>query len=184
MLYLIFIWITNSSDHRRVWTANLFHEKQLLIPLGHKALCPNGLHNYFSCTRFAVPTLLSPLEVVIQINLEHDTIAVWNLARSWTILTKKILKIYLIIALKYFNQICLKPFLTGQKKVFRTACITWLIDILCFVQFLTLYYVKPKSASEKRRWLLASYFRYWSYSNKSCREITRKQLHWYHRKTN
>lgn len=118
------------------------------------------------------------------INLEHDTFAVWNLARSWTILTKKILKIYLIIALKYFNKICLKPFLTGQRKVFRTACITWLIDILCFVQFLTLYYVKPKSASEKRRWLLASYFRYWSYSNKSCREITRKQLHWYHRKTN
>ena len=63
----------------------------------------------------------------------------------------------------------MKPFLTGQRKVFRTACITWLIDILCFVQFLTLYYVKPKSASEKRRWLLASYFRYWSYSNKSWR---------------
>ena len=29
-----FIWITNSSDHRRVWTASLLHTKQLPKPLG------------------------------------------------------------------------------------------------------------------------------------------------------
>ena len=33
-----FIWITNSSDHRRVWTANLLHTKSLPNPLGHKAI--------------------------------------------------------------------------------------------------------------------------------------------------
>ena len=32
-----FIWITNSSDHRRVWTANLLQTKSLPNPLGHKA---------------------------------------------------------------------------------------------------------------------------------------------------
>ena len=69
-----FIWITNSSDHRRVWTANLLHTKW-----------PSGLGNYFVCKRFAVQTLLWPLEFVIQTNLEHVTIAVWNLARSWSI---------------------------------------------------------------------------------------------------
>ena len=46
---------------------------------------PNGLGNYFVCKRFEVQTLLWSLEFVIQINLEHDTIAVWNLARSWSI---------------------------------------------------------------------------------------------------
>ena len=38
--------------------------------------------------RFAVQTLLWSMEFVIQINLEHYTIAVWNLARSWSISTK------------------------------------------------------------------------------------------------
>ena len=33
----IFIWITNSYDHRRVWTANLLHTKLLPNPLGLKA---------------------------------------------------------------------------------------------------------------------------------------------------
>ena len=32
-----FIRITNSSDHRRIWTANLLHTKLLPNPLGHKA---------------------------------------------------------------------------------------------------------------------------------------------------
>ena len=32
-----FIWITNSSDHRRVCTANLLHTKSLPNLLGHKA---------------------------------------------------------------------------------------------------------------------------------------------------
>ena len=31
-----FIWITNSSDHRRIWTANLLHTRELSNPLGHK----------------------------------------------------------------------------------------------------------------------------------------------------
>ena len=39
-------------------------------------------------THYSYLTLLWSLEFVIQINLEHDTIAVWNLARSWSILTK------------------------------------------------------------------------------------------------
>ena len=43
------------------------------------ALWPSGLGNYFVCKRFieihAVQTLLWSLEFVIQINLEHDTIA-------------------------------------------------------------------------------------------------------------
>ena len=43
--------------------------------------------NYFLCKRFAVQTLLWSLEFVIQINLEHDTITVLNLARSWSIST-------------------------------------------------------------------------------------------------
>ena len=36
----------------------------------------SGLGNDFVCKRFAVQTLLWSLEFVIQINLEHDTIAV------------------------------------------------------------------------------------------------------------
>ena len=37
-LCLRFIWITNSSDHRRVLTANLLHTKQLPNLLDHKGL--------------------------------------------------------------------------------------------------------------------------------------------------
>ena len=43
------------------------------------------LGNYFVCKRFTVQTLLWSLEFAMQINLERDTIAVWNLARSWSI---------------------------------------------------------------------------------------------------
>ena len=32
-----FIWITNSSDHRRVWTANILYTESLPNPLGNKA---------------------------------------------------------------------------------------------------------------------------------------------------
>ena len=39
---LSYIKITNSSDHMRVWTANLLHTKSLPNPLGHKSL-PNPL---------------------------------------------------------------------------------------------------------------------------------------------
>ena len=57
--------------------------------ISHKALWPCRLGNYFVCKRFAAETLLFSLEVVIYINLEHDmshdTIPVWNLARSWSI---------------------------------------------------------------------------------------------------
>ena len=38
------------------------------------------LGNYFVCIRFTIQTLLWPLEFEIQINLQHVTIAVWNLA--------------------------------------------------------------------------------------------------------
>ena len=68
MLCTRFIWITNSCYHRRVWTADLLHTMSLPNPMG-----------------FAVQTLLWSLEFVIQINLEHNTVAVWNLARSWSI---------------------------------------------------------------------------------------------------
>ena len=37
---------------------------------------PNGLGNYFECKRFAVQTLLWSQEFMVQVNLEHDTIAV------------------------------------------------------------------------------------------------------------
>ena len=51
----------------------------------------NGLGKYLVCKRFAVQTLLSPLEFVLQRNLKHNTIAVWTLTqmryygdfRSW-----------------------------------------------------------------------------------------------------
>ena len=82
-----FIWITNSSNHRIVWPANLLYKKKLASPLGHKALCPSGLGKDFPCKRFAVQTFLWSQKFVIQINLEHGTIAVWNLARSWRIST-------------------------------------------------------------------------------------------------
>ena len=32
-----------------------------------------------------IPVITGPLEFLIQINLKHDTIAVWNLAQSWSI---------------------------------------------------------------------------------------------------
>ena len=47
----------------------------------------SGLGNYFVCKRFAVQTLLWSLGFVIQINLKHDIIAAWNMARSWSIST-------------------------------------------------------------------------------------------------
>ena len=40
---------------------------------------PNGLGNYFVCKRFAVHTVQWSLEIVIQLNLEHDTIAIIHL---------------------------------------------------------------------------------------------------------
>ena len=57
----------------------------------------SALDNYFLCKKFTVQTLLWSLEFVIQIDLEHDNIAVWNLSRSWSIssyeiITKKINK--------------------------------------------------------------------------------------------
>ena len=42
------------------------------------------LGNYIACKRFAVQTLWS-LEFVMRQNFEHNTIAVSNLARSWSI---------------------------------------------------------------------------------------------------
>ena len=41
-----------------------------------ETLWPSRLSNNFVCKRFAVQTLLWSTEFVIQINLEHDTIAV------------------------------------------------------------------------------------------------------------
>ena len=45
-------------------------------------LWPSGLGNFIVCKRFAVQTLLWSLGFVIQINFEHNTIAVSNLAQS------------------------------------------------------------------------------------------------------
>ena len=47
-----------------------------------------GLGNYFVCKRFPVQTLLWSVEFVIQINLEHNTIAVWNLGLKLKYLSK------------------------------------------------------------------------------------------------
>ena len=75
--------------HRFQWPQeglNCESAKLLLGPLGHKATRPLG--NYFVCKRFAVRTLLWSLEFVIQINLEHDTIAKGNIVlrnRQWEI---------------------------------------------------------------------------------------------------
>ena len=55
---------------------NLLHTNSLSNSLGHKPLWPSRLVNDFVCKRFAVQTLLWPMEFVIQINLKHDTIAV------------------------------------------------------------------------------------------------------------
>ena len=46
--------------------------------------------NYFVYKRFAVRTLLWSLKFVIQTNLEHNIIAIWNLARSWSISTSDV----------------------------------------------------------------------------------------------
>ena len=51
-------------------------------PYGH-----GGLGNDFVWKRFAIQTFLWSLGFVIQINIEHDTIAVSNLVRSWNIST-------------------------------------------------------------------------------------------------
>ena len=50
-----FIWITNPSDHRRVWTENLLHTNSVPNPLGHKAwwwLVMVGLGQKASLERF------------------------------------------------------------------------------------------------------------------------------------
>ena len=60
-----FILITNCSDHRRVWSANLLNTKYLPNPLG--CLEPSGLGNYFVYKRFAIQTFLWSLKFVIQI---------------------------------------------------------------------------------------------------------------------
>ena len=59
---------------------SLKNKKGMFDFLGKKILkttpeLPSGLGNYFVCKRFGVQTLLRLLEMVIQINLEHDTIA-------------------------------------------------------------------------------------------------------------
>ena len=98
-----FILITNSSDHRRVLNPDLLHTiiycilvaewiaSQSLSPVVRDrfrggedmnslllVLWPSRLGNYFLCKRFAFQILLWSLEFVIKINLEHDTIAIWN----------------------------------------------------------------------------------------------------------
>ena len=53
------------------------------IYITHEAIWSNGLGNYFVYSIFAVQSLVWSQEFVIQINHEHDTIAVW----SWKYLT-------------------------------------------------------------------------------------------------
>ena len=81
--YLVLIY-RPSKDGRLSWLSSVKYRKICWYCLHGKS---NGLGNYFVCKRFAGQTLLWSLEIVIQINLEHDTIAVWNLARSWSIST-------------------------------------------------------------------------------------------------
>ena len=47
-----------------------------ILSLTYRALWPSELDNYFVCKRFAVQTLFRTLEFIIQVNLEHDTIAI------------------------------------------------------------------------------------------------------------
>ena len=59
---------------------SLKNKKGMFDFLGKKILkttpeLPSGLGNYFVCKRFGVQTLPRSLEMVIQINLERDTIA-------------------------------------------------------------------------------------------------------------
>ena len=74
---------TGGFELRISWigSSNLTHK--VITPLR-----PSGLGNCFICKRFEVQTLLWSLEFVIQINLEQDNIAVWYLARSWSISKK------------------------------------------------------------------------------------------------
>ena len=55
----------------------------------HKAIRPNRLGGFRvpECKRFVEQTLLWSLKGVIQIILEHDTIAIWNFTRSLSIST-------------------------------------------------------------------------------------------------
>ena len=46
---------------------------------------PIGLGKYFICKRGAAQTVLPSTEFVIQLNLKHDTITIWNLDWSWNI---------------------------------------------------------------------------------------------------
>ena len=92
-----FVWITNSSDHRRVWTANLLHTRE--------ASRLSGLGNYFVCKRFAVQNLLWSLEFVIQTSLDDETIAVLNLARNWSILKHEIFCINSFMILSKFSEL-------------------------------------------------------------------------------
>ena len=53
-----FIWITNTSDHKRIWTPNLLHTSSYLTYQVIRVR-PYGLVSYyFVCKRFAVQTLL------------------------------------------------------------------------------------------------------------------------------
>ena len=48
------------------------------IYITHEAIWSNGLGNYFVYNIFAVQSLVWSQEFVIQISLQHDTIAVWS----------------------------------------------------------------------------------------------------------
>ena len=52
-----------------------FQIRVLRISLTYQVLQPIGLGKYFACKKFTVQNLLWSLEFVIQINLEHNTIA-------------------------------------------------------------------------------------------------------------
>ena len=85
------IWITNSNELENLNSESLAYKHGIIIQSSYpnhlRVRRPSGLGNYFIFKRFAVQSLLWLLQFVIKINLEHDTIAVWNLVRSWSIST-------------------------------------------------------------------------------------------------
>ena len=86
---------------------------------------PSGLGNYFVCKRFAVQTLMWSLEFVIQINLEHDTIAEYILIRKNSFIIESTAKFYGL--LDQFNTYRYNK-IPGEKGVNATSVSTSVIE--------------------------------------------------------
>ena len=76
---------------------------------------PIGISNII-CKRFVVKTLPWSLEFVIQINLEYNSIAVWNMAQNWSISNS--------CKLSFFSGFLVIWFILTTSKNGQTICTT------------------------------------------------------------